>query len=78
LLTLRLVRLGSTTVRKTMTHPAPSSRLQWSGVAVWLLYGEPYDLVERGSELFDRLEVSFSSRPALADRERLAARSGKA
>ena len=27
--------------------------------AVWLLYGEPYDLVQRGSELFDRLEKSF-------------------
>lgn len=27
--------------------------------AVWLLYGAPYDLVQRGSELFDRLEKSF-------------------
>jgi AcrR family transcriptional regulator len=27
--------------------------------AVWLLYGQPYDLVERGSALFDRLEKSF-------------------
>jgi AcrR family transcriptional regulator len=34
--------------------------------AVWLLYGEPYDLVQRGSELFDRVEVSFlrRSRPS--------------
>lgn len=30
--------------------------------AVWLLYGEPYDLVQRGSELFDRLEKSFLDR----------------
>jgi AcrR family transcriptional regulator len=30
--------------------------------AVWLLYGEPYDLVERGSALFDRLELSFLDR----------------
>jgi len=27
--------------------------------AVWLLYGKPYDLVERGSELFDLVERSF-------------------
>ena len=27
--------------------------------AVWLLYRRPYDLVERGRALFDRLEVSF-------------------
>lgn len=27
--------------------------------AVWLLYRRPYDLVERGSALFDRLEMSF-------------------
>jgi AcrR family transcriptional regulator len=27
--------------------------------AVWLLYRRPYDLVERGRELFDRLELSF-------------------
>ncbi len=27
--------------------------------AVWLLYGRPYDLIERGSEMFDLLEVSF-------------------
>jgi len=27
--------------------------------AVWLLYRRPYDLVERGSTLFDRLEMSF-------------------
>lgn len=27
--------------------------------AVWLLYRRPYDLVERGGELFDRLEISF-------------------
>jgi AcrR family transcriptional regulator len=31
--------------------------------AVWLLYRRPYDLVERGSALFDRLEIAF-----LADR----------
>jgi AcrR family transcriptional regulator len=30
--------------------------------AVWLLYGAPYDLVQRGSELFDRLEISFLDR----------------
>jgi AcrR family transcriptional regulator len=29
--------------------------------AVWLLYRRPYDLVERGQELFDRLEISFRS-----------------
>ncbi|MBS0220169.1 MAG: TetR/AcrR family transcriptional regulator [Proteobacteria bacterium] len=27
--------------------------------AVWLLYSRPYDLVERGQELFDRLERAF-------------------
>ena len=27
--------------------------------AVWLLYRRPYDLVERGSALFDRLEIAF-------------------
>jgi AcrR family transcriptional regulator len=27
--------------------------------AVWLLYRRPHDLVERGSALFDRLEMSF-------------------
>jgi AcrR family transcriptional regulator len=33
--------------------------------AVWLLYRRPYDLVERGRELFDRLELAFlASRPA--------------
>ena len=31
--------------------------------AVWLLYRRPYDLVERGGALFDRLEIAF-----LADR----------
>ncbi len=30
--------------------------------SVWLLYRRPYDLVERGGELFDRLEISFLSR----------------
>lgn len=30
--------------------------------AVWLLYHKPYDLVERGRELFDMLEVSFLKR----------------
>lgn len=30
--------------------------------AVWLLYRRPYDLVERGGELFDRLEISFLAR----------------
>lgn len=29
--------------------------------AVWLLYRRPYDLVERGSALFDRLELSFQA-----------------
>jgi hypothetical protein len=28
--------------------------------AVWLLYRRPYDLVERGQKLFDRLELSFA------------------
>lgn len=27
--------------------------------AVWLLYRRPYDLVQRGEELFDRIELSF-------------------
>lgn len=27
--------------------------------AVWLLYRRPYDLVDRGSALFDRLEMAF-------------------
>lgn len=27
--------------------------------AVWLLYRRPYDLVKRGEELFDRIELSF-------------------
>ena len=34
--------------------------------AVWLLYRQPYDLVERGCALFDRLELAFQAkgRPA--------------
>lgn len=31
--------------------------------AVWLLYRRPYDLVERGQALFDRLEMSFLANP---------------
>jgi AcrR family transcriptional regulator len=30
--------------------------------AVWLLYRRPYDLVTRGCELFDRLELAFLAR----------------
>lgn len=30
--------------------------------AVWLLYRRPYDLVERGQELFDRLEMAFRTK----------------
>jgi|SRR5438477_10233982 len=30
--------------------------------AVWLLYGRPYDLVERGGAMFDLLETSFRRR----------------
>lgn len=30
--------------------------------AVWLLYGRPYDLVERGMEMFDLAEASFLRR----------------
>lgn len=37
--------------------------------AVWLLYGRPYDLVEKGRELFDLLECSFSQSP-ISKRER--------
>jgi AcrR family transcriptional regulator len=40
--------------------------------AVWLLYRRPYDLVERGREMFDLLEASFlrkrKSAPASPDR----------
>jgi AcrR family transcriptional regulator len=32
--------------------------------SVWLLYRRPYDLVERGQELFDRLELSFLAKAA--------------
>jgi AcrR family transcriptional regulator len=36
--------------------------------AVWLLYGRPYDLVARGQELFDRLELSFRAKRRIAKR----------
>jgi len=39
--------------------------------AVWLLYRRPYDLVKRGEELFDRLELSFlAGRSSRRDRSK--------
>ncbi len=38
--------------------------------AVWLLYGRPYDLVEKGRELFDILEVSFLAKDGARKRPR--------
>jgi len=34
--------------------------------AVWLLYGRPYDLVERGTDMFDLLETAFRAGGARA------------
>jgi hypothetical protein len=43
--------------------PDPANRLLMGGMchltAVWLFYRRPYDLVQRGEELFDRIELSF-------------------
>jgi AcrR family transcriptional regulator len=36
--------------------------------AVWLLYRRPYDLVQRGAEMFDMLEASFLRRPVAGRR----------
>jgi len=38
--------------------------------AVWLLYRRPYDLVARGQQLFDRLELSFRPKVKPAQRRR--------
>jgi AcrR family transcriptional regulator len=38
--------------------------------AVWLLYRRPYDLVERGSALFDRLEIAFLAKGSPRPRKR--------
>jgi AcrR family transcriptional regulator len=38
--------------------------------AVWLLYGRPYDLVEKGRALFDTLEVSFLAKGDVKTRAR--------
>jgi AcrR family transcriptional regulator len=38
--------------------------------AVWLLYRRPYDLVARGQELFDRLELAFRTKTKSAPRSK--------